>query len=72
MAGNVWEWCEDAWDKKAYSTLPDKDPVKAGDVAKRVVRGGAWNYSPKYLRVADRNRTDRGTRNAFTGVRCVR
>jgi len=72
LIGNVWEWCEDAWDKTAYAKLPATDPVAKGTTTKRVTRGGAWNYSQKYLRVSDRNRLEMAARNAFTGFRCVR
>lgn len=45
MGGNVWEWCEDYYDADFYSS-GTTDPVNtiAGTDAKRVRRGGAWNY----------------------------
>ena len=48
--GNVWEWVQDAWQKK----LPGgKDPlVNSG--SSRIVRGGSWLKSTGYLRSAYR------------------
>ncbi len=42
MHGNVWEWCLDWWsDGLAYGT----NPVGPASAARRVLRGGCWNYS---------------------------
>lgn len=44
QAGNVWEWCLDAWDPLAYRSrgaLP-VDPVHEEGGLMRVVRGGSW------------------------------
>jgi formylglycine-generating enzyme required for sulfatase activity len=41
LIGNVWEWCLDAWDEKAYEKHTAKDPVIASGPA-RGVRGGSF------------------------------
>lgn len=50
MHGNVCEWVADTW-HPGYSGAPvDGSPwVERGD-ARRVIRGGAWDYLPRLLR----------------------
>ena len=44
MHGNVWEWCEDAHDKKFYSEpeASGRDPICREGSVLRVSRGGGW------------------------------
>ncbi len=47
QAGNVWEWCRDAWDENAYAKPEHADeaidPVlDSKDAERRVLRGGGW------------------------------
>jgi len=50
MSGNVWEWCQTKWRENyrqpADESLEETDP--------RVVRGGSWIASPRYMRCAIR------------------
>ncbi len=52
MAGNVWEWCEDADRPKFYLQGPNRNPrnVAATTEAPRVARGGSWLYDKQSLR----------------------
>nr|VFJ72350.1 MAG: Formylglycine-generating enzyme, required for sulfatase activity, contains SUMF1/FGE domain [Candidatus Kentron sp. FW] len=59
MHGNVWEWTEDCWhDDYEDAPMDGKawDEGNNGDGTRRVVRGGAWDYAPRYLRSANRYR----------------
>ena len=54
MAGNVWEWCADWYDRSYYANSPLNNPLGPDSGTKRVLRGGSWYSSPYYLRVATR------------------
>jgi formylglycine-generating enzyme required for sulfatase activity len=55
MSGNVWEWCNDIYNPKAYSNLPRENPVCTRGGTLRVLRGGSWADEPKFIRCASRH-----------------
>jgi formylglycine-generating enzyme required for sulfatase activity len=72
MHGNAWEWVEDCY-RDSYADAPrDGSPVVAGDCSLHILRGGAWNYQPQYLRSAYRYATAPGVRLENAGLRVAR
>jgi formylglycine-generating enzyme required for sulfatase activity len=57
MHGNVWEWCLDHWHDGNYKGAPDDGSawLKDAESARRVLRGGSWDFDPRVCRSASRN-----------------
>ncbi|MBI4773070.1 MAG: SUMF1/EgtB/PvdO family nonheme iron enzyme [Deltaproteobacteria bacterium] len=54
MLGNVYEWCDDWYNKDAYSKHRRDNPIYDSGGFGRVVRGGGWYVSPGGVRCANR------------------
>jgi formylglycine-generating enzyme len=80
MAGNVSEWCANAYDESAYMFTHDLNPdykynAKPSDpssMKRKVVRGGSWKDIAYYLQNGTRAYEYQDTAKCFIGFRCVR
>lgn len=80
MAGNVAEWCANAYDESAsifshdlnpdykYNAKPDDPPA----LKRKVIRGGSWKDVAYFLQCGTRTYEYQDTAKSFVGFRCVR
>ena len=72
MAGNVWEWCADAW-LDDWGVAEQQDPYHAGVASSdRADRGGSVINGPKHLRAAVRAHGEPGFHISGLGFRLAR
>jgi formylglycine-generating enzyme required for sulfatase activity len=71
MHGNVWEWCLDYWLGNYQGVPTDVNKLIKEDKAKRMLRGGSWDFSPHICRSATRINHTPDYRNDDIGFRVV-
>jgi formylglycine-generating enzyme required for sulfatase activity len=79
MAGNVAEWCEDAYNESAYNFAHDLNMqyryyAKKSDpevLKRKVIRGGSWKDISYFLHNATRSYEYQDTGKCYVGFRCV-
>jgi formylglycine-generating enzyme len=72
MAGNVAEWCEDAYNEAAMPIVWDLNPRYWDDnEPRKVVRGGSWKDIAYYMETGTRNYEYQDSARSYIGFRCA-
>jgi formylglycine-generating enzyme len=69
MAGNVWQWVQDRYDRDYYRQSPRQDPQGDPFGANRILKGGAVDQQAAFLRVSYRDYQDPEKRASCVGFR---
>jgi formylglycine-generating enzyme required for sulfatase activity len=72
LAGNVWEWCHDRFQKDLGASAVTDPWGPASGVLGRVIRGGPWSSTADFLRAAARSHAPQSYRLGTIGFRPCR
>ncbi len=71
MAGNVWEWVADRYQRDYYQAAPNRNPRGPNQGVSRVVRGGSWALPRGLARCTARFELLPWVRRDDLGFRCA-
>jgi len=72
MAGNVTEWCEDAYHPASFPIVWDLNPTYFDEnEPRKLTRGGSWKDIAFYVETGTRGYEYQDTCRSFIGFRCV-
>jgi formylglycine-generating enzyme required for sulfatase activity len=54
VLGNVWEWTEDCYHESYAGAPNDGSAWTSANCENRILRGGGFDFGPRYLRTANR------------------
>ncbi|MGF1533189.1 MAG: SUMF1/EgtB/PvdO family nonheme iron enzyme [Bernardetiaceae bacterium] len=72
MAGNVSEWCEDAYAENSVPLVWDLNPIYYDEnEPRKIIRGGSWKDIAFYIETGTRAFEYQDSARSFIGFRCV-
>lgn len=72
MAGNVSEWCEDAYAENSVPLVWDLNPIYYDEnEPRKIIRGGSWKDIAYYIETGTRDFEYQDSARSFIGFRCA-